>query len=154
MFNGRQVASVTPVIVVQLSSLADAEVRALLGDWGLGRWGSVVEVEEFEPPSGAFLKARIEGQVCGCVGLRHWSTDEAEIKRLYVADEARGRGVGRDLVAGAADRARVLGYSSVVLETDGSNLAALGLFRSQGFVLIPDYNKNRFARYWFRKDLT
>lgn len=129
-------------------------MRALLRDWGLGRWGSVVEVAEFEPPSGAFLEARIEDRICGCVGLRRWSSEEAEVKRLYVASDARGRGVGRDLLAAAADQALALGYRWLVLDTDGSSVAALALFRSQGFVAIPDYNSNTFARYWFRKDLT
>lgn len=113
----------------------------------------MVEIEEFEPPSGAFLEARIDDRICGCVGLRRWSSDEAEVKRLYVADEARGRGVGRDLLASVADRARALSYRWIVLDTDGSSVAALALFRSQGFVTIPDYNGNTFAKYWFHKDL-
>lgn len=136
---------------VRPSSLADAQVRALLGDWGLRRWGSVVEVEEFEPPSGAFFEARIDDRLCGCVGLRRWSSDEAEVKRLYVADEARGQRVGEGLLAAAVDGALALGYRSIVLDSDGSSVAALALFRSQGFVATSDYNGDAFAKYWFRR---
>ena len=138
---------------VRPSSLADTRVRALLGDWGLGRGGSVVDVEEFEPPTGAFFEAHIDGRVCGCVGLRRWSSDEAEVKRLYVANDVRGQSVGGDLLDAAIQAALALGYHSIVLDTDGSSAAALALFRSHGFAAIPDYNGNALARHWFRKDL-
>lgn len=138
---------------VQPSSLANPEVRALLGDWGLGRWGAVVDIEEFEPPFGAFFEARIGDQVCGCVGLRRWSTSEAEVKRLFVAEVARGQNLGGKLLAAAVQAALALGYDSIVLDTDGSSAAALALFRSQRFVAVADYNGNGLAKHWFRREL-
>jgi ribosomal protein S18 acetylase RimI-like enzyme len=87
------------------------------------------------------------------VGLRRWSPDEAEIKRLFVADDARGRGVGRKLLTAAVNEARSMGYRQVVLDTDGSSAAALALFRSMAFEASQGHNGNRFAKYWFRKHL-
>ena len=138
---------------VQPSSRAKPEVPALLGDWGLGRWASAVDVEEFEPPSGAFFEARVDDQVCGCVGLRRWSSSEAEVKRFFAAGSARGRNLGGELLGAAVRQGLALGYDSVVLDTDGSSAAALALFRSQGFTAIPDYNGNALAKHWFRRKL-
>ena len=142
------------VVQIRPSSLADASVRALLGDWGLGNWGSVVEVDEFVPPKGAFLAAWIDDQAVGCVGVRRRVESEAEVKRLFVAAEARGRTLGRHLLTAAETAATELGYSSTVLDTDGSSDAALALFRDAGYQEVADYNGNTLARHWFRKSLT
>jgi GNAT superfamily N-acetyltransferase len=49
---------------------------------------------EYAPPTGAFRLAEEKGLLLGCVGVRRFSGDIGEIKRLYVIPTARGRGVG------------------------------------------------------------
>lgn len=56
-----------------------------------------------------------------------------------------GQGSALGLVAAGA------WIPAAFLDTD---VAALALFRSEGFEEIPDYNGDTFAKYWFRKDLT
>jgi ribosomal protein S18 acetylase RimI-like enzyme len=87
------------------------------------------------------------------VGIRKLEPLTAEVKRLLVASEARGQGLGNQLLAAAEVQARRLGYRTIVLDTDGSDHAALALFRRAGFSDTDDFNGNELARFWFRKDL-
>ena len=53
---------------------------------------------------------------------------------MFARPEARGLGLGRGLVAVALERAKVLGHSRVVLDTDLANMpAAAPLYKSFGF---------------------
>ena len=73
----------------------------------------------YGPPSGRLILAREEDRFVGCVGIRALATDGAicEMKRLYVRDEGRGRGVGRRLAEAAIHAGRELGYTRMVLDT-------------------------------------
>ena len=54
--------------------------------------------------------AEVDGRPAGCVGVRAFSDGVCEMKRLYVAPEERGQGVGRALVIAAIKAAREIGY--------------------------------------------
>jgi ribosomal protein S18 acetylase RimI-like enzyme len=89
----------------------------------------------YAPPGGVLLLARDQaGRAVGCVGVRQHSEDACEIKRLYVAHEARGAGLGRALVRAAIDHARALGYAEMLLVAiEGSADIARGIYRGLGF---------------------
>ncbi|KAF2639486.1 acyl-CoA N-acyltransferase [Massarina eburnea CBS 473.64] len=99
-------------------------------------------------------------QSIGCVALRaiHDPTREdgavCELKRLYVAPQARGLGVGKMLLEGAVERARVLGYREMVLDTLVGLEAAVGLYREAGFGETGGYYDNPLVGVvYFRKVL-
>ena len=56
---------------------------------------------------------------------------------MYVAPQARGRGVGRALLGALLDAARELGFARVCLETGERMPEALALYRAAGFEPIP-----------------
>lgn len=97
---------------------------------------------EYGAPGGAFLVASDEVQGLGCVGLRRFDEATGEIKRLYVAPAARGRGVGRMLAQGIVARGRTLGYRRLVLDTVSTMHEAQALYASLGFAPIPPYRYN------------
>lgn len=116
------------------------------------------EPAAFVPPAGAFLlvvddERPGEPAAVGCGGIRLLTPARAEVKHLFLRDEARGRGWGRALLAALEDRARALGAAEAVLDTNASLAAAQGLYRASGYREIAPYNDNPNATHWFAKDL-
>ncbi len=95
--------------------------------------GPPPRAEDFLPPGGTFLLARLDGRPCGCGGLSRFDDATAEVRRMYVVPEARGRGGAKALVAWLLQAARKAGYRRVRLETGNRQEEALGLYRSAGF---------------------
>lgn len=107
----------------------------------------------FVAPRGAFVLVVQEGEPVGCGGIRMLDADRAEIKHLYLRDSTRGRGWGRMLLAELEDRARTLGATVAVLDTNATLTAAGGLYRAAGYAETEPYNDNPNATLWFRKEL-
>ena len=70
--------------------------------------------------------------------LKPYSPGVCELNRMYVADAARGRGVGRALCEALLDRARALGYREVRLDALNERVEALPLYCRLGFGPDPD----------------
>jgi GNAT superfamily N-acetyltransferase len=92
---------------------------------------------------GAFLVVYLDGAPVGCGALRVLDAETAELKRMYVRPEERGRGLGRRLVAALEAEARAIGVRRLVLETGIRQAAALALYRATGFEPIPLYGEYR-----------
>ena len=84
----------------------------------------------YAPPRGTLLLVPGEG----CVAVRPLDAETAEMKRLYLRPQARGKGLGRALALGAVAHARELGFARIVLDTLPEQMAeAVALYRSMGF---------------------
>ena len=77
----------------------------------------------------------------------------ADIKRVWVAPEARGAGLGRRLMDEVEARAFVAGCDRVRLETNRTLVEAIGMYRNRGYREVPPFNEERFADHWFEKTL-
>jgi GNAT superfamily N-acetyltransferase len=103
-------------------------------------------VEEFLPPDGGFFVGYHHDRPVAMGGWRRapyaapaGAARAAEIKRMYVALEVRGRGFGRVLLAALEDDARSAGADWMVLETGRPQVAAVGLYRGSGYVDIAPF---------------
>ena len=94
-----------------------------------------------------------QGQICGCIGVRELSEEIAELKRLYLAPECRGRGIGHELCVSVINDARNFGYRLIRLDTTTKSPAALALFQKLGFHEIARYNANPLAEMFMEKTL-
>jgi GNAT superfamily N-acetyltransferase len=109
---------------------------------------------ELGPPGGTFLAGFDAGDrpIC-CGGLKRLSDQACEIKRMYVIPRARGRGVGRLLLAALEQAAVELGYSVIRLDTGPRQPEAERMYRSAGYSPIGNFNANPMASFFGEKQL-
>jgi pimeloyl-ACP methyl ester carboxylesterase/GNAT superfamily N-acetyltransferase len=129
-----------------------AEIRAMYPDWTPDVPPRVTP-EDVTPPAGRWLVAYRAGKPVGCAALKRLDDRTAEIKRVYVAPEARGTGVARALLARLERSAHEIGYTRLRMDTGARQPASVALFGSVGYERIEDYNGNPVAAYWFEKRL-
>lgn len=84
-----------------------------------GGWFAVVEAAD--------------GQVVGCAGLLPVTGTAVELRKMYLAPDVRGRGLGRALLAAALQEAKRRGFGRVTLETATVLREAVRLYESAGF---------------------
>jgi ribosomal protein S18 acetylase RimI-like enzyme len=108
---------------------------------------------QYAPPGGVFLVAKLAGTAVGCGALRAFAPGVGEVKRMWVSPEARGRGVGRKLLAALESAARERRLRAIRLDTHSSLAEALRLYRAAGYREIPRFNDNPYAHHWFEKTL-
>ena len=100
---------------------------------------------EYAPPRGALIVA-VEGpRHLAMIALRPLDRGTAEMKRLYVRPEARGRGLARQLIARLCDEARRLNYLEIRLDTLPKMGEAQALYETHGFVDIEPYYETPIA---------
>ena len=102
---------------------------------------------------GSFYVIDKRGEICGCIGVRKFSDEIAELKRLYIARACRGRGLGRGLCVNAINDARNFGYKFLRLDTITKSQTARLLFKKLGFYEIARYNSDPFAEIFMEKTL-
>jgi ribosomal protein S18 acetylase RimI-like enzyme len=76
-------------------------------------------------------------EVVGSVALREVGDRTLELKRMYLRPEARGRGLGKQLLEIALDYARTNGTEVIRLDTSERMLAAQRLYEANGFRRVP-----------------
>jgi GNAT superfamily N-acetyltransferase len=109
---------------------------------------------ELSPPGGAFIVGRASaGEAVCCGGVKRLDERTCEIKKMYVVPARRGTGIARILLHALEGRARKLGYSVARLDTGPRQVNARGLYESEGYVEVPDFNGNPVASFWGEKPL-
>jgi GNAT superfamily N-acetyltransferase len=123
-----------------------AEVQAEYVERYGGPDDTPVDPAEFAPPNGLFLIGYLDGIAVATGGLRlHEHDAEMEIKRMYVARSARGKGLSRVVLAALEDQARGLGMTRVVLETGLRQPEAIRLYETSGYSPIDGFGHYKDA---------
>jgi len=126
-------------ITIELVPAATNDVRALVGELDQilsaeytleQRHG--LALDAIFAPNIRFFLARLNGAAAGCGGVAFFA-DFAEVKRMYVREVARGRGVAQLLLARIEQEARNAGFSLLRLETGARQTAALRFYQRTGF---------------------
>jgi len=109
----------------------------------------------YNKPKGALLIAYKKKITVGCVGIREFNNDIAELKRMFVKTEFRGQKIGLKLLELAIGVAKELNYVKIRLDTLPSMVQAQNLYRSLGFYEIPPYRFNPIeGTVFMEKELT
>ncbi|MDX2697298.1 GNAT family N-acetyltransferase [Streptomyces ipomoeae] len=134
--------------------------------WYLLHEGHVTDPDELEreiaadtgaylaPSGGVLLVARYGGEPVGMAGVRLMDATTAELKRVFLRKEARGKGGAAPLVTAAEDAARALGAERIVLDTRDDLVEARTLYARLGYEETEPHNDNEYADHWFTKNLT
>lgn len=108
---------------------------------------------ELAPPTGQLLLARYDGRPAGTAGVRLLDAATAELTRVFLHQELRGRGGAALLVTAAEDAARALGARRMILDTRGDLVEARALYTRLGYEETAPHNDAPYAEHWFAKTL-
>jgi GNAT superfamily N-acetyltransferase len=109
---------------------------------------SPVDPTQFQSPRGLFAVGYLDSEPVAMGGWRRhqeqdpqtsWAQPAVEIKRMYVASAARGRGYARTMLAYLEDTARHSGARWMLLETGQRQPEAVELYRSSGYQPVPAF---------------
>jgi GNAT superfamily N-acetyltransferase len=159
---GGEVGTPPPALAIEREAFDSPTVQALVADLmadlderyaadgpGAGDAPDVAAVhavrgEQVTPPHGAFLVARLAGEPVGCGAVRRTiggPPDVAEVKRMYTAPAARGRGVSRAILGRLEAEAAALGYRRLRLETGVRQPEAVRLYETAGYHRIASFGQ-------------
>jgi GNAT superfamily N-acetyltransferase len=131
----------------------DAEIQQyyvrLYGDGD----SSPMDARQFVCPHGLFVVGYVDGVAVACGGWRARGDagegdgalrpGDAEVKRMYVAEDHRGRGYARAVLAELERTAAAAGRHRMVLETGVPQPAAIALYTSSGYEPIAPFGAYR-----------
>ncbi|WP_371670828.1 GNAT family N-acetyltransferase [Streptomyces sp. NBC_00289] len=134
---------------VKMNDQVQAEYHVLYGDGGDA---TELDPADFDPPNGVYLIVYDEsGTPLATGGWRARDTNpegnldgDAELKRMYVVEQARGLGLARRVLAALEEDARTRGRVRMVLETGTKQPAAIALYASSGYEPCDKFGHYRF----------
>ena len=103
-------------------------------------------LQDFDPARERCWIAELDGRRVGSVMLVKQSHETAKLRLLLVEAEARGLGLGRQLVETCLQFARATGYREVTLWTNSILEEARRLYESLGFTLVKEEPHHSFGR--------
>lgn len=109
--------------------------------------------EEMVPPQGVFLLGTLDGEPVACGGVKTTAPGTGYAKRMWVAESARGMGLGRRLLESIEEHARTLGLRRLQLETNRALTEAIAMYRASGYREVPPFNDEPYAHHWFEKEI-
>lgn len=85
------------------------------------------------------LIAYIDGTAVACAGLKMYSEEDAEVKRVWVEPEFRGKHIATNIMRQIEMRAKEQGYKRTILQTRASMIQAVNLYKKLGYYQIDNY---------------
>ena len=124
---------------------ADKDFKLLVEQLDQELWSRYGEEEAAYAPlnkienNSTVVLAYFNQQPVGCGCFKTHDVLTAELKRMFVKPEHRGKGVGPAIINELEAWARQLSFSRIVLETGIKQPDAIALYKKSGYVIIPSY---------------
>ncbi len=77
----------------------------------------------------------------GCGAIKEYAPGTMEIKRMYTSPESRGKGIATQVLTELEAWAAELSFEKCILETGKKQPEAIGLYKKNGFKIIPNYGQ-------------
>lgn len=98
--------------------------------------------KQYSKPGGALLLAYDNNAAIGCVALRKFDSETAELKRMFIRPEYRKHKIGKKLLELITEIAKELNYKKMRLDTLPDMEQAQRIYKAHGFYEIPPYRFN------------
>lgn len=85
--------------------------------------------------------AFVENEAGGCGAVKEYDEHTMEIKRMYVQESWRGKGIASSVLNALELWSKELGYRKCVLETGKKQPEAIALYTKSGYKVIPNYGQ-------------
>lgn len=80
-------------------------------------------------------------EAVGCGAFKKFDDNTAEIKRMFVHPDQRGKGIARFILSELESWSKEFGFTSYILETSPKLTSAIALYKKTGYQLIPNYGQ-------------
>lgn len=77
----------------------------------------------------------------GCAAFKKYDDECAELKRVFIKREYRGKGISYELMEHLENAAREQGFRHLILESGEALVAAMALYKKIGYEVIPNYGQ-------------
>jgi len=121
-------------------------IRKVFEDMGIPKVGTAYADKalddmyaEYNVPRAAYFVVEQQGKIVGCAGvaqLQNHDGNVCELQKMYFLEEARGKGIGSQMIQVCLERAREFGFEECYLETMPYMEAAQKLYKKNGFEYI------------------
>src|ERR1700730_1294984 len=166
---GAAMAQVERLLIASMVQITVADPTSQDARWGIEHYftelgerfetgfdptlGISAHAHELVPPAGLLLVAYLREEPVGCGALKFHENTVGALKRMWVAPRARGLGLGRRLLEALELKAREAGMTVIHLETNGTLIEAIELYRHSGYQEVEAFNDEPYAHHWFEKRL-
>ena len=82
-----------------------------------------------------------DNRAVGCGAFKAYQDEIAEIKRMFVNPEDRGKGIASQILGALESWAKELSFTSCILETGKKYPEAIALYKKNGYGIIPNYGQ-------------
>jgi len=107
-------------------------------------------IDIFLPPKGMLLLSFEDGHTTGCACTRTIGQEIAELKRMYVKPQYRGRGIGSKLVQESIRRVKEIGYLKMRLDSARFMSDAHRIYKSSGFEEVAPYAESEIPKHYWK----
>ncbi|MDC6386845.1 GNAT family N-acetyltransferase [Flagellimonas taeanensis] len=121
-------------------------IRKVLEDMGVPKVGTAYADKalddmyaEYDVPRATYFVVEHDGKIIGCAGiapLQNYAGNVCELQKMYFLEEARGKGIGSEMMQVCLQRAKDFGFDECYLETMPYMAAAQKLYKKNGFEYI------------------
>lgn len=141
-------------------------IRKVFEDMGIPKVGTAYADKAlddmfaaYDVPKAAYFVVEHQGRIIGCAGiaqLQNYDGNVCELQKMYFLEEARGKGIGSQMITVCLEKAKEFGFEECYLETMPYMKAAQKLYQKNGFDYIdaPMGNTGHYScPVWMLKKL-